>query len=107
MNSPERLPAILLRVGRAPVVDRAFPTSTKALRAFIGGPFDCAWLEEKIVRALEQTFRMRFRLVQGPAICACLVVHDEGLVLGLPRNRLASQLYGALIVGDALVMDVP
>ena len=31
-----------------------------------------------------------------------LVVHDEGLILGLPLNEQASALAGGVIVGDAV-----
>lgn len=32
-----------------------------------------------------------------------MVVHDEGLILGLPRNERASALYGETIAGDVLL----
>lgn len=33
-----------------------------------------------------------------------LVVHDEGLLIGLPMNPNASKLAGKIIVGDALLV---
>lgn len=32
----------------------------------------------------------------------CLIINEEGLLLDLPQNLIATELYGHLIVGDVL-----
>lgn len=53
----------------------------RSVQTLVGGPFDC-------VRAKDYVG----------------YVHDEGQIIGLPQNHLASYLFGCYLAGDVLIV---
>ena len=90
-----------MRVGHAPVLNRAFPSGLVYFQKFVGGNIDVINLSPATIQEVDTIFKVKF------GTRACIVVNDEGMNLELPLNRVASIIAGQWVFGPALLCDVP
>ena len=81
--------AVLLPAGVRVNPQEVLVDDYKNIQDMVGGHFDCV--------------RFNGQGVNGEPVALCGYVHDEGLLLGLETNYLASMLFGRMIVGPCLV----
>lgn len=114
--------AIVLRVGQPPVVEQLecekvqhYPNApfywgvrTKELQRICGGNVDVTRPIPEAVAALERELGITLAS-KDPGFEVMMFVHDEGMVLDMPINERATQLYknGHIysIHGDAVLVD--
>lgn len=81
--------AVLLPAGARVQPEEILVDGYKNIQDIVGGCFDC-------VRYDGEGFN-------GEPVVLCGYVHDEGLLLGMETNYLASMLFGRMIVGPCVV----
>jgi hypothetical protein len=81
--------AVLLPAGARVQPEEILVNDYKNIQDIVGGCFDC-------VRYDGEGFN-------GEPVVLCGYVHDEGLLLGMETNYLASMLFGRMIVGPCVV----
>ena len=105
MSRKKTLVALEIRADGEPVVNLAFPNDLASFQKFVGGTIDCVYLPPNVIAGLEKMYDVKL----GKR--ACIVIHDEGLLIDLPPNfwatLIAMQAGHELIVGDVLICDVP
>jgi hypothetical protein len=102
-----RRPALIIPTTGAVRFDPQMDVSLDALQRLVGGTIECITLSDKVRRAVEHAFKVDL------GVRPALVCNDEGLLLRLPVNSVASVVYTMLcreeaaIFGDCLICDVP
>lgn len=81
--------AVLLPAGARVNAEEVLINDYKNIQDIIGGCFDCVSYSGEGL--------------DGKPVTLCGYVHDEGLLLGLETNYLASMLFGRMIVGPCVV----
>lgn len=81
--------AVLLPAGARVNPEEVLIDDYKNIQDIVGGCFDCV--------------RYSGEGLNGEPIALCGYVHDEGLLLGMDTNYLASMLFGRMIVGPCVV----
>ena len=80
--------ALVLKTdGTTQVIELPRDGAGKVISEIVGGYFDIARNYNKNIDAE-----------------VCAYVHDEGLIIGLPVNVLASMIIGQYLVGDAVIV---
>ncbi len=103
----KRRPALIIPSTGAIRFDPQLDVSLESLQRLVGGTIECITLSDKAKRAVEHAFKVK--LGRRP----CLVCHDEGLLLQLPPNPVASVVYSmccreeAVVFGNCVITDVP
>lgn len=81
--------AVLLPAGVQVNPEEVLIDDYQNIQAIVGGNFDCV--------------RYNGEGLNGEPVTLCGYVHDEGLLLGMETNYLASMLFGRMIVGPCVV----
>lgn len=101
MVRPATLPALEMRCGHAPVLNREFPNGLEHFQAFVDGLIDVINIDSALIAALDRMYGVSF------GRRACIVVADEMYPESMPLNEVASALAGQPVFGDALFVDLP
>lgn len=81
--------AVLLPAGARVQPEEVLVDDYKNIQDIVGGCFDC--------------IRYDGQGLDGEPVALCGYVHDEGLLLGMETNYLASLLFGQVVVGPCVV----